>query len=390
MWILSRDGWRWASVGALSIIGFLVQGGTLFSLGLVMPAMAREFGGHSGWAGTALLTAMSLASLPVGWAVTQFDARRVIAAGVLLTAAGWSAAATSHYRLALLCAMAIAGAGIAAATIVPGIAIITRDMTVRRGTALAIFLGAAIVAGAVLPPVSARAIDLWGWRGAMARGAALMLALGLPLVLLVTRGRAGLADSSAHPARAALIQRDVLLVTGAMTLLQLAINGVLFATVDALTHQGLGQNRAVAAYSLANLVGLPALLMAGVVTDRVGARRAMVAISLMLAAGSAALASAGPMGLAGLVTFVLLWGVASALPGQAGSMLLADVVGQAAFPRMLGVVTALIGLVGALAPVLTDALRGADGGYGPAILIYAALASAAAPLIVMVRPGPSD
>lgn len=380
----------WRSVGALSLIAFLVQGATLFSLGLMMPAMAGDFGGQAGWAGTALLTAMSLASLPVGWALTRMDARWIVAAGVLLGAAGWAGAAASHYRLALLCAMAIAGAGIAAATIVPGIAIITRDMAARRGTALAIFLGATIVAGAVLPPVSAWAIELWGWRGAMAREAGWVLALGLPLVLLVTRGPAGAAESSARPSRAALTQRDFLLVAGAMTLLQLAINGILFATVDALTHQGLGQARAVAAYSLANLVGLPALLMAGLVTDRVEARRAMIAISLMLAAGSAALASAGPMGLAGLASFVILWGVASALPGQTGSMLLADVVGQAAFPRMLGLVTALIGLVGALAPVLTDALRGADGDYGLAILGYAALAGAAAPLIAMVGRGRSD
>lgn len=377
-------------MAALSIIAFLVQGFTLFSLGLVMPAMARDFGGQAGWAGTALLTAMSLASLPVGWALTRLDARWIVAAGVLLSAAGWAAAGVTHYRLALLCAMAIAGVGIAAATIVPGIAIITRDMAARRGTALAIFLGTTIIAGAAVPPVSAWAIDLWGWRGAMARGAGLMLALGLPLVLVVTRGPAGVAEGSARPSPLALARRDFLLVAGAMTLLQLAINGILFASVDAFMHQGLGQARAVAAYSLANLVGLPALLMAGLVTDRVGARRAMVAISLMLAAGSAALASAGPMGLAGLAAFVLLWGVASALPGQAGSMLLADVVGQAAFPRMLGIVTALIGLVGALAPMLTDALRGADGGYHIAILVYAALAGLAAPLIAMVRRARSD
>ncbi|MFB0872784.1 MULTISPECIES: MFS transporter [unclassified Sphingobium] len=388
--MVTKEAAAWRSVGALSAIALLVHGVTLFSLGLVMPAMAKDFGGHAGWAGTALLIALSLASLPVGWALTQFDARRVIAAGMLLTAAGWAAAAASHYRLALLCAMAVAGAGIAAATIVPGIAIITRDTAARRGTALALFLGATIVAGAALPPVSAWAIGLWGWRGAMARGAGAMLALGLPLALMVTRGPAGVLDSGVRPPRATLTQRDFLLVAGAMTLLQLAINGILFATIDALTHQGLGRAHAVAAYSLANLAGLPALLLAGLVTDRVGARRAMVAISLTLAAGSAALASAGPMEPAGLAAFVLLWGVASALPGQAGAMLLADVTGQAAFPRMLGIVTALIGLVGATAPVLTDALRGADGSYTTAILVYAGLAGAAAPFIAMVRRGRSD
>jgi MFS family permease len=170
-----------------------------------------------------------------------------------------------------------------------------------------------------------------------------------------------------------------------MVLLQLAINGVLFAAVDVLMRQGLSPHRAIAAYSLANLAGLPALLLGGFAIDRIGPRPALAGIALLLALGTASLPWAGGLGLAGIGLFVLAWGIASALPGQAGSMLLADSVPAAAFPRLLGLTTAIASLIGALAPWLTDLLRGPDGGYALPMLLYAALALAAAP-IVMLRP----
>jgi MFS family permease len=152
---------------------------------------------------------------------------------------------------------------------------------------------------------------------------------------------------------------------------------------------GLFQPRAIAAYSLANLVGLPALLLGGFAIDRIGPRRAMTSICLLLALGSAALPMAGGTGWPGLALFIVAWGVASALPGQAGSMLLADIVPAPAFPRLLGVIMAVSSLIGALAPWLTDMVRGAGGSYDVPMLLYAALALAAAPFIALVRTAPA-
>jgi MFS family permease len=376
-------GRAWASIGALSLIALVVQGTTLMSLGVLLPHLAAAFGGQAGSAATALLIAMSISNLPVGWLVGRIDARWVIAAGIALTAGGWVGAAMAQGRPALLAACAVTGVGIAAATIVPGIAIITRDMGERRGFALALFLSATIVGGAVAPPLAGLAISGEGWRAAMATGGA-VVALAGALVLLVrpgvaTAGPAMRADDAALPAV------PFLPILAAMVLLQLAINGVLFAAVDVLMRQGLSPHRAIAAYSLANLAGLPALLLGGFAIDRIGPRPALAGIALLLALGTASLPWAGGLGLAGIGLFVLAWGIASALPGQAGSMLLADSVPAAAFPRLLGLTTAIASLIGALAPWLTDLLRGPDGGYALPMLLYAALALAAAP-IVMLRP----
>jgi MFS family permease len=373
---------------ALSLVALVVQGTTLMSLGVLLPHLARDFGGQAGSAATAMLIAMSLANLPFGWLVGRMDGRLVLAGGIVLTAAGWAGMAAAQDRLALAAAAAMAGAGIAAATIVPGIALITRDMGDRRGVALALFLGATIVGGAVAPPLAGFAIVAEGWRAAMLGGAVAVAVAGA-LILLVRPGPAATPEGKPIDARRAARPPVVLPILMAMVLLQLAINGILFAAVDCLMQAGLFQPRAIAAYSLANLVGLPALLLGGFAIDRIGPRRAMTSICLLLALGSAALPMAGGTGWPGLALFIVAWGVASALPGQAGSMLLADIVPAPAFPRLLGVIMAVSSLIGALAPWLTDMVRGAGGSYDVPMLLYAALALAAAPFIALVRTAPA-
>ncbi|WP_230461240.1 MFS transporter [Sphingobium sp. CAP-1] len=381
---------HWLSVVALSLIALLIHGCTLLSLGVLLPHWASHFGGQAGSAATAMLIAMSLANLPVGWALGRIGTRATLLAGVMLVAAGWTGGALAQDRIMLATAMAVAGTGVAASTIVPGIAIITRDMADRRGLALAIFLGATVLAGAVVPPFAGRAIESWHWRGAMAGGGLIVALTCAPLILFVSRGPVPGAQRAAAPAplRPALTSAPFLAILLAFMLLQLSINGILFATVDSLMQQGLSQARAVGGYSLANLMGLPALLLGGALADRIGARPALVGACLLLAAGSAALLGIGPLGLTGLAGFILLWGVASALPGQCGSMLLADSVAADTFPRLLGIVTAVAALFGAAAPVLTDQMRAPDGSHALAIWVYALLALAAAPLVALVRPAP--
>ena len=382
----------WLPVVALSAITLLIQGCTLMSLGVFLPALAADFGGQAGGAATAFLLAMSLASLAVGWSLGKVGPRSVLLIGIALSAAGYGLAAMAQDRLALTAAMALSGLGVGASTLVPGIAVITRHHVARRGMALAIFLGAAVVAGALVPPFVGAAMAIWTWRAAMLLCAAVMALACPPLVLLVPGNRIDSGQPTAGPdaTGAALRNADFCRIVLAMTLLQLAINGVLFAAVASLMAQGLTQSNAVLAYSSANLLGLPALLMGGLLADRLGARRSLIATALLLAAGTMALMGVRALDMAGVWLFVMIWGVASALPGQSGSMLLADVVEADAFPRLLGLNTAIISLVGALAPLWTDQMRAAGGGYGLPISVYAALALMAAPIIAVVRPSKAD
>ncbi len=357
------------------------------SLSVFLPAMAPEFGGQAGGAASAFLLAMSIANLPVGWAIDRTGARPVLSVGIILTAGGCFAAAAAQERAGLTAAMAVIGAGVGASTIVPGIAIITRLHESRRGLALALFLGATVVAGALIPPFTSMAIKLWSWRTAIASCGGAALAC-LPLVLLVPGGRLGPAQPSAVRAApyGALGDSNFRRILIATIMLQLSINGILLAAVDGLMVQGLSQSGAVAAYSIANLLGLPALLLGGLVADRIGARSVLIGAALLLAVGTLALLSLRWIGWPGVALFVLLWGVASALPGQSGSMLLAEVVEPNAFSRLLGLNTMVSSLIGSLAPLCTDQMRAVHGGYELPVLVYAALALAASPIIALARP----
>ena len=380
----------WAGILALSLIAFIVQGTTLMSLGVLLPHLAADFGGRAGIAATAMLIAMSLANMPVGWLLARIDARMLLIAGVAMAATGWSLASTAQSMIALTILLAVAGAGVAASTIVPGIAIITRDAGARRGLALALFLGAMIAGGAFMPALTGIAIDRIEWRGAMMLGGIGIAIFCVPLALIASGGRAAgtEAGSALQSASVAdlIANGPFLRILAAMTLLQLAINGILFAAVDSLVQQGLNQRSAIAAYGLANLAGLPALLAGGLITDRLGSRATLIGVSFMLALGSAALQSVAPFGISGVAAFILLWGVASALPGQAGAMLLADSVPLAIFSRALGIITAAASLIGALAPLLTDQLRGTGGSYIMPVLLYAVLALTASLCLALQRP----
>ena len=284
------------------------------SLGIFLPAMAGETRGQVGSAATGFLLAMSLVNLPAAWALDKIGPRALLAIGIIATAAGCAFTAAAQQLTALVIAMAITGAGVATATVVPGISILTHSHVARRGLALALFLGAAVVSGAVVPPVVALGLAIWPWRFVMMLCGATALAC-LPLLWLIPpdriRATGQVPDRSA--ARAALAMPAVQHLFLATILLQLAINGILIAAVDSLMAQGLPPAAAVAAYSIANLLSL----------------------------GSPALLSVQSTGLAGAAAFAPIWGVASALPGQPGSMLLADIVEPSVFPRLLGINTAL-------------------------------------------------
>ena len=369
------------SVVALSVIALVVQGGTLMTLPALLPRMAGDFG-PLGVAATILLVAMSAGNLVAGWLIGRLDARTVIAGGIVLTATGWLGAAVAQDRMVLTAALAVTGAGIAASTMVPGIAVIARDLPDRRGMALGLFLGATILGGAILPPALTLVAEWWYWRTAMMLTSAATFAAA-PLLWLVRPGAAAASAGAAQVERAlASPHFGPMRVTVAMTMVQLSINGILFASVDGMMQQGLGHGQAVMAFGVANLMGLPALLAGGWVADRIGGRAAFALGGLMLAAGSAALLAAGPFGIAGIAAFVLLWGVASAPPGQTGPTMIAEIASGDRFPLLLGTAIAAVSLVGALAPMLTDLMRAAGGSLSAIAFLYAGLALGGAMLVI--------
>lgn len=357
------------------------------AMAVYLSPVARDLG-PIGNAVTVFLFAMALGNFPTGWSLQRFRAGIVIGTGVALTALGYVAAAGAQDRLMLALALGVAGAGVSAATLVPGVAILTRHYPERRGLALAVFLGSAIVAGALLPPLVSWLIDGGGWRKAFLWSGIAIATLCLPLLYLIPDAPAAIRGARTPSGRiiaAARRNPDFRSLLLAMTFLQLAINGILFSAIETLMIGGLSQPAALAAYSIANLLGLPALLLGGLLTDRVGPRTVLIGASLLLGVGTVTLLGTQPFGMTAVVAFTLIWGIASALPSQSGSMLLADAVEPDDFAGLLGLNISAISLIGALAPAWTQWLREWSDNPALPIWVYAALAWLAIPFVVRVR-----
>lgn len=381
----------WLGVAILSMMAFLIIGGTLTSLSVYLPAMQAAFGwqpDETGAAAVTLLVAMSAASMTVGWALDRTGARAVLAAGIMAVGAGWIGASQISSFGGLVAAMAVTGLGIGTATIVPGIAIITRLHDAHRGVALALFIGACALASGLVPSVVGRLILDFGWRRAFAISGSGILALCLALICFLHVPQAESVKPGATDTigiyRDMLRTRAVWILSAALVLAQLSMNGVLFGLISCLTEQGIPRSSAIDIYSTANLLGLPSLLVAGFLSDRCGARWVLI--------GAMAMQSLGTLTLLGVMrgdgeliwpvwAFVLLWGLAGGLPAQAGPMVLTELIDPRLFTAALGFSSALAQLIGATAPILTDWLHKGHGGYAWPIAGYAMMAAFAIPLV---------
>lgn len=395
------DRGAWAMLISLTVIGFAVIGGTLTSLAVYLPVLQAAFGwseAEMGGGAVMLLLGMSLANLAAGRLEQRIGLRALLAVGIVATAAGWGATTVVSDLSQFMAAMAVAGAGAALATIVPGVAAITQVFETRRGMALAVFIGGLALASSIVPPISEQLIEGLGWRNAFLVSGSAVALICLPLTLLTpgstpsrTSERPDIdatAETGPSAAEASRFPAFWLLLVG-LTFSQLCMNGVLFNLVAMLVKSGYSHEGAVTFYSIANLASLPGLFAGGFLADRYGARTVLPGAIALQAAGSLCLLWIGGgsvVQIAAMAGFAMMWGLVAGLPAQVGSMLLADTVGMTAFPTLLGVIFAVSGLVGALAPLMMGLLYGIGNSYALPIFACAVLTALAAAMILLVRP----
>jgi len=391
---------KWLLLSALAAVASLMIGGPLVSLNAYVPIVrAHEPWGAAALEGTAtaILFFMSATGIAVGAIVDRSSARHAIVGGALLAAAGCWIAAACNGVVPFIAAFALIGVGLGAATIVPSIPLLSHAFGERRGLALGLFFGTLALSSAVLPPLTAALIDLQGWRHALHwTGAAIALA-SLPVTLLrvpslrseTAAGNEPRSAAGGMTVESALSSPRYWSVVAGTTLALISAQGVLFAVVNYLSQGGVPIGRAVFLFSVANFFSVPAAPLAGLIADKVGARRVAPAGILVQALGTVALLGVfahGGMGSAAMGAYSVLWGMACVTPGQIGPMLLEDVVGPRHFGVLLGVSTAVSGLLSAFAPMATAIFRSAGFSFGFVFAFYALMCAAAALLLLLARP----
>lgn len=155
------------------------------------------------------------------------------------------------------------------------------------------------------------------------------------------------------------------MLTLGLTFSQLGINGVLFNVVSYLQKGGYDTATAVYIYGASNFMSLPGLLVGGFISDRIGGSKMLPTILAFQAVGTAMLlgVGTGSLDILGVIGFIVIWGGVSGLPVQGGALFLGEMIGQKAYPFMLGVMFTVIDAVGAFAPPLMGWAYGLFGGY---------------------------
>jgi len=392
----------------------LIQSALFFqSFGVYVVVWADELG----WSRGAIASGYALVTLvggvmgpPQGWLLERFGVRRVILVGLVLQAAGllWLSSVTtlSGYYAAML----VAGVGLAASGFLSITTAVVPWFVRRRSTALSL-MAIGISAGGLLVPLVAAGVVELGWRTTLQFSAALVLAAGVPLAVLMRRdpddygqlpdgGYVGFPDRRAGgvelPARDQRADHTLAeaLRTRAFWLLGLGHGAALVVmsgvSVHLVAHLHVGDGyplqQAAFAVALVTITSALGQLAGGPLGDRFDKRR--IAIAAMFAHAFALLILAWGPGWGAVVVFALVHGVAWGVRGPLMGSLRADYFGASHFGSIMGV-SALVFMVGQLAgPVLLGAFADALGEYRVGFTVLAALAVVASLSFRFATPPP--
>lgn len=388
--------WPLVAAGAL-LTGVAI--GVLFSLAVFLDPM----GADTGWSRAGISGAMTIAFLSMGFAgfgwgalSDRYGPRRVVLVGVLLLGLASVLASRATTLLAFqLCFGLLMGIA-AGAFFAPIIAATAASFDRHRGLAVSLVSAGMGVAPMTIAPLAAWLVGEHGWRTAQ-----LILGLGawcllLPAVWFVRSvpAQAGGVEGVPGPSEGAsprmtvaqaLRSRPFLVLGAAFFACCAAHSGPIFHTVSYAIGCGLPMASAVTIYSMEGAAGLGGRLLFGIASDRLGAKRVLVAGLLIQAFAAASYLLVNQLG--GFYAVAIVFGAA-----YGGTMPLYATLAREAFgPRILGTVLGAITLLSslgmALGPLLGGWLYDRFGSYAWLYLGSLAVGLAAA-AIVMVFPSP--
>jgi MFS family permease len=377
-------------ITALGVAQVLAWGTSFYFPAVFAEPIVADTGWSLGYVvgGTSIgLLVAGLVSPPVGRIIDRHGGRPVLLASSLLYALGLAGIGLAPTLPVYLAAWAVLGLGMGTGLYDAVFAALGRMYGHgARGpiTNLTLFGG---FSSTVCWPLSARLIDLAGWRGACLVYAALHLAVSLPLQIAVVRRQpapaaAASGGAAAPPEDAPPAARERRIVV-LLALVQSTAAGIGSIVVVHLLIflQARGVNFA-AAVALGTLFG-PAQVGARVVERVFGARYhpiwTMIAAGALMAAGLALLLGRFPL----LAPVILVYGAGYGITWIARGTLPLALFGPVRFPRLMGKLAFPSLIVQALAPS-AGALVIETAGADATIAMLAGLAAVNLALIGML------
>ena len=383
-----RDtGYAWVIVATLALTETVSWGVLYYGFAVFLVPMEQEFG----WSRAQLTGAFSLALLLSGLAaplVGRWLDRRgprlpmtlgSLAATLLLLA--WS-------RITQLPAFYVvwAGLGLVMALVLyePAFATIAKWFERRRRQALTVLTLVGALASVIFTPLITWLIALLGWRSALLVLAGLLaLATVLPHALLLRappREPISPLPRAATSARAALRTLPFWALTVALTLAAFVTVTVTVHLLPWLLDRGYAPAFAASATGLIGLMQIPGRLLI-VPLGRWLSDRVLTTLVFLVQGGALLLLLVAGHRAAGVLAFVVLFGMANGMVTIVRAARPAELFGSAAYGAIAGAMTLPVTLARAAAPLGAGLLYTALGRYQPiwlALVVVGALSAGAA------------
>ncbi len=364
--------YRWVVVAAGGFMGCVVMG-ALFALPVLLTPMAEATGwsrtGISG-AMTIAFLAMSVTSMIWGALSDRYGARPVVLAGAVLFAASLWLAGQAPTLLTFQLSFGLLAGGTVAAFFAPMMATVMGWFTTGRSLAVSLVSAGMGLAPVTMSPLAARLGQAYDWRMVLTILAAVVAVATVPTALLLRRPPAQAMTPGAaidEPPADMTVRRAV---TSPQFIVLVATNffccathsGPIFHTVSYAQICGIAALAAVSIYSVEGLAGMGGRIGFGLLGDRFGAKRVLVAGLLLQAFGALGYAFAGS-----LTEFYIIAAIFGFI--YAGVMPLYSVLVRENFPmKMMGTIMGGTGMAGSLGmatgPVLGGWIYDTTGGYG--------------------------
>lgn len=391
--------YRWVIVAAGGLLSCIAIG-AMFSLPVFLRAIARD----TGWSMTGISAAMTLgfiamafASIAWGSLSDRIGTRAVVVTGAVLLGASLALASRAPSLLVFQLVFGLGVGSAAAAVFAPMMACVTGWFDTHRSLAVSLVSAGMGMAPMTMSPLAAWLVSRHDWRASMLMIAALAAVVMIPASLLVRRPPAldrPQAEPVAADAPAPLSVGDALRSPQFVVLLLTNFfccathSGPIFHTVSYAVTCGIPLIAAVSIYSVEGLAGMGGRIVFGLLGDRFGAKRMLVAGLLAQALG--ALGYYFVRTLDGFYAVAMLFGFI-----YAGVMPLYSVLARENFPlRMMGTViggSAMAGSLGmAAGPVAGGLIVDALGSYGWLYIGSFVIGLAAFAVAMLFRPFPKE
>jgi MFS family permease len=394
---MKESPYRWIIVALGGLMG-CVAVGAMFSLAVFLAPMSES----TGWSRAGISIGMTInfivmafGSFAWGAASDRWGARLVTLCGAVLLGLALTLASRAQSLREFQLTYGVLVGLAASAFFAPMIATVTGWFETRRNLAVSLVSAGMGMAPLTISPLASWLITNHGWRPAMFYIGVMAWVLLIPAAMFVRRPPvAGAAiDAMARPPKpekdeiARALTSPQFLVLGFTFLLCCAAHsGPIFHMVSYAMYCGLGSMAAVSVYSVEGLAGLGGRVLIGMLADRYGAKRLLIAT---LALQSVAIATYTQVNeLSEFYTLAVIFGVAYGGGMPLYASLARDYFGQHIMGTVFGAATMLSSLGMSLGPVVGGWIFDTYNNYA---WLYIASASVAlsAVMLALLFPKPT-